>query len=330
MNNTRHKEGYVYVSYGKEKYLGHVIASVYSLRRYDRSRPVAIVCDKGHVELLHQTGLDRLFEVIHEIGPEHCSIVGFKHHTYRFLFFEKNLFLDSDIIWCKNPDRLWESLAPYPFTITGHLKADIFFGAPKGWAILKIILLGKRKKTLKTFGLKYLSRVQSGVMYSRDYDLTKKVSEQASMYLRNIDKTHFQSRLKESGRNMESCEWSLAMAMSKMNLPVYPWMIGQESAQLDFISNYTEYNDDFTQVRCKFYTDAFVYSLRGLKQRWLQSLLTKMAGLSPGKSDYMMVTPYCLHFGWLHEKQPFLDFADKIYEDLKNGKIAHPILKQAP
>lgn len=328
MEGKKQQEGYVYVSYGKEKYLGHVIASVYSLRRYDRYRPVAIVCDKGHVDLLKTTGLDQLFEVIHEIGPEHCSIVGFKHHTHRFLFFEKNLFLDSDIIWCKNPDRLWASLAPYPFTITGHLKADIFFGAPKGLAILKVILFGQRKKTLRTFGLNYLSRVQSGIMYSRDTELTRQVSEQASEYLRNIDQTHFQSRLKESGRNMESCEWSLAMAMSKLQLPVYPWMIGQESAQLDFISNYTEYDEDFKEVRCKFYTDGFVYSLRGLQQPWLQRFLTWIAGWSPGKSDFMMVTPYCLHFGWLHDKKPFLDFADRIYEGLKSGTISKTNLMQ--
>ena len=192
--NTSGNEGYIYVSYGKEKYLSHVIASVYTLRRYDTTRPVAIVCDKGHVEILKKTGLDRMFKVIHEIPPEHCSIVGFKHHLHKFHFFKKNLFLDSDIVWCKNPDRLWESFKPYPFTITGNLKADVFFGAPKGIKILKVILLGQRKKTLKRFNLTYLSRVQSGVIYSRDIDLAEKVCEQAGDYLSKIDQTHFQSR----------------------------------------------------------------------------------------------------------------------------------------
>lgn len=319
-NSTAFQEGYIYASYGKEKYLQHVIASVFTLRRFDKKRPVAIICDQGHIEILKKTGLDKMFQVIHEIGSKHCSIVGIKHYVYKFSFFERNLFLDSDIVWCKNPDRLWESFHPYPFTITGNLNADVFFGAPKDWRILKVILFSERRKTLDKFGLNYLSRVQSGLMYTHDKTITEEVCRQANNYLDQIDQTHFQSRFNESGRNMESCEWSLAMAMSKFNLPTFPWMIGHESPQLDFIHDYTEYDKDFEEVKCKFYTDTFVYSLRGLKIRWLQNFLTKSAGSLLGKSDFMMVTPYCLHFGWLHEKVPFLEFADRIYEDILAGK----------
>jgi len=313
------EEGYIYASYGKEKYLRHVIASVLTLRRYDQKRPVALVCDRGHIDHLKKTGLDKMFKVIHEVGEEHCSIVGFKHFVYKFSFFDRNLFLDSDIVWCKNPDRLWESFRPYPYTITGNLKADVFFGAPKGLGILKVILLGQRKRTLKRFGLTYLSRVQSGLIYVYDKKLSKEVCQQANQYLQQIDQTHFQTRFNESGRKMESCEWSLAMAMSKYNLPTFPWMIGHESPQLDFIDNYTEYDEDFNEVKCKFYTDPFVYSLRGLKVEWLQKFLTRAAGISQGKSDYIMVTPYCLHFGWLHEKEPFLKFADRAYDEIISG-----------
>lgn len=322
-------EGYTFVSYGKEKYLGHVIASIFSLRRYDTKRPVAIVCDAGHVEILRKTGLDKIFSVIHQIDNKHCSIVGFKHHLDKFLFFKRNIFLDSDMIWCKNPDQLWASFKPYSFTITGRKHADVFFGAPKGLGILKVILLNQRQKTLRRFGLNYLSRVQSGVIYASSKKITKKVCRKARKYLSQIDQTHFQSRLKEDGRSMESCEWSLAMAMSKMDLAVYPWMIGENSAQLDFISNYTEYDDLFLTVKCKFYSDSFVYSLRGLQLRWLQTFLTKVAGLVPGKNNFSMVTPYILHFGWLHEKKPFLQFADQIYAEIKSGKRTLPIQNQS-
>jgi len=44
--------------------------------------------------------------------------------------------------------------------------------------------------------------------------------------------------------------------------------------------------------------------------------------LFPGKGDHMKVTPYCLHFGWYHQKKPFLDFSEKIWNDLvKNEEI---------
>ena len=51
-NEKKGKEGYVYVSYGHPKYLKHTLASVVSLRRYDRERPVAIVCTEKHRKIL--------------------------------------------------------------------------------------------------------------------------------------------------------------------------------------------------------------------------------------------------------------------------------------
>jgi hypothetical protein len=36
----------------------------------------------------------------------------------------------------------------------------------------------------------------------------------------------------------------------------------------------------------------------------------------PGRGDYKDVTPYALHFGWLHHKQPFYDFAKRTWTRL--------------
>ena len=56
------KEGYVYVSYGHPKYLKHTIASVSSLRRYDKERPIALVCNDKHRKILEEYSLSRLFD----------------------------------------------------------------------------------------------------------------------------------------------------------------------------------------------------------------------------------------------------------------------------
>jgi len=32
-----------------------------------------------------------------------------------------------------------------------------------------------------------------------------------------------------------------------------------------------------------------------------------------------MVTPYCLHFGWYHEKQPFYEFTEHIWFKLQSN-----------
>jgi hypothetical protein len=314
-------EGYVYNTYGHPKYLKHSVASVVSLRRYDTQRPAVLVCVEKHKKMLEESGLDGLFDMIHILEPERASIVGFKHNIHEYMFFERNMFIDSDIIWCKNPDTLWLSFEPYDFTITGTQISDNFFGGPKNIAVLKDILFHRRKRTLKRFGLTYLSRVQTGMIYAGDYNLTKKICELSGTILSLKGETHFTSRTLEPGRTEESCEWSMAMAMSKLNLSVYPWWQGHNSPQLDYICDYTEHDADFEYVKCKYYCDQIVYNLRGVPLAFLRKLLTKLFTWFPGKGDYLYVTPYCLHFGWYREKQPFYKFADRTWNTLKDRRI---------
>lgn len=317
---TYGSEGYVYPVYGDFKYLKHAIASVTSLRRHDTERPVALVCETKHRELLEKLGLTDLFDVIVPISPDHCSIVGFKHNFYEYILFERTMFLDCDMIWCKNPDPLWVSLSAYPFTITGNLTADSFFGGPKSFAVLRDLLLRRRRRTLKRFGLTYLSRVQSGLIFTQNYDISAKVCRLAAEMLERKDETHFQSRTMEQGRTEESCEWSLAMAMSKLNIPVYPWLMGHESPQLDFIQDLTQFDPDFEYVSCKYYTVPFIYSLRGLPSVLIRKILVRLFSIFPGRGDYIMVTPFILHFGWLHQKQPFYEFTERVWNRLKKEK----------
>ena len=323
-------EGYVYVVYGKEKYLQHAIASLVTLRRHDTERPVALICEQHHKDILEKNGLAHLFDHYVFLHPDHRSIVGFKHNVYKYMVFEKNMYLDSDIVWCKNPDTLWASFAPHPFTITGTLVSDPFFGAPKGFAILKDMFFNHRKRTLKRFGLTYLSRVQSGMIYARDPELTRQVCLSASEMLSRKAETHFRSRTLEEGRNEESCEWSLAMAMSKLNVPVYPWLQGVHSPQLDFIEDLTQFDPEFEYVSCKYYSNLFVYSLRGLRSSKIRNFWVRLLSLYPGNGDYMYVTPYCLHFGWYHQKQPFNKFSDLVWHRLstrsaRQGTATHTI-----
>ena len=315
-NEVISEEGYVYSSYGSENYLKHAVASAITLKRYDKKRGVAIYCSEEHAEILKSNQLSEYFDVIGILKPEHQSIVGFKHNVHLYMPFKKVIILDSDIVWCRNPDPLWQAFSPYSYTITGTLISDNFFGAPKHVGFLMDVLFQRRKKTLRKFGLTYLSRVQSGIIYVSDKNKASEVSSAATEFLIRKDETHFQSRKKEKGRSLESCEWSMAMALSKLDLPVYHWLQGQNCAQLDYVDNYTRHDAEFNDVQCTFYCDKFVYNLRGLKIRWLQRLLHAVVTLVPGKGDHMHVTPFCLHFGWMHQKQPFYDFADKTWESL--------------
>lgn len=83
-------EGYVYNSFGHPRYLKHAVASVHSLRRYDDSRPVALVCQKEHRSYLEERDLTDIFDIIHIMEPHRASIVGFKHNIHDYLFFDES------------------------------------------------------------------------------------------------------------------------------------------------------------------------------------------------------------------------------------------------
>lgn len=314
-------EGYVLHTYGREKYLRHAVASVQTLRRYDTHRPVALYADEAQIELLKRKGLDHLFAVLEVLPSEYRSIVGFKHNLHKFKAFERSLFVDSDIVWCRDPDALWHKLEAYTFTATGLEKADAWFGGPKGLGIITDRLFDRRRRTMRRFGLTYLPRVQAGMIYAADPVVTAEVCNHAQEYLRRRKETHFRSRLDE-GRSEESCEWSMAMAVSSLDLPIFHWFQGQDSPQLDFIDGYVDHDLNFKVVRCRYHTDALIHGLRGFPNHLIRDTLVRYLSKMPGKGDFMWVTPYALHFGWMHHKQPFYDLSDRIWYELTHSQTA--------
>lgn len=319
-------EGYVYCSYGSIEYLKHAVASLATLRRYDRSRQAALFCSQEHQDYLLHHGLRDLFSRVDILPVEKQSTVGFKHNLHEHMIFQRNLYIDSDIVWCKDPATLWRSFSAYPFTITGTQVSDAFFGGAKDYRIVFDVLLRRRKRTLRKFDLRHLSRVQTGMIYAEDYELTQTVCSVAKAMLARRNETHFRSRTHEHGRSEESCEWSLAMAMSKLDLQVYPWLQGSSSPQLDYVSALTLHDADFERVLCRYFCDETVYSFRGLRQAWLRDLLVGFYSQVLGRGDYLETTPFGLHFGWLHEKQPFYDFAERTWKRLTQTKQnGHPV-----
>ena len=312
---TTPREGYVLHSYGPDRYVKHAVSSVHTLRRHDTERPVALFCPEHHRSLLERRGLETLFDVLGDLPPKHQSIVGFKHHLHRFKAFNRSLFVDADMVWCRNPSPLWQQFAAFPFTATGLQNADHFFGGPKGIGVVVDVLLGRRPRTLRRLGLTRLPRVQAGMIYAQDESRTREVGQVAASYLDRADETHFRSRLNE-GRSEETCEWSLALAMSDLDLHVFPWLQGRNSPQLDYIDTLTDHDPDFREVSHRLYTNSFVYSLRGLPNARVRDALLWVAKCLPGMGEYMELTPYVLHFGWLHQKEPFRDFAERTWSRL--------------
>ena len=311
----RPTEGYVLHVYGPEKYAEHAVVSVLTLRRHDAHRPVALYCTAEQKAHLEGYGFDLLFDRIEVLPEQHRSIVGFKHHLEKFKVYDRTLFVDADMVWCKNPDGLWQTLAAHPFTATGLERADFFFGGPKGAGIVSDWLFDRRRKTMRRFGLTHLPRVQAGMIYAADDETTEEVCALARSFLSRRTETHFRSRLAE-GRSEESCEWSLAMAMSRLRLPVLPWLQGLTSPQLDFIEGLVQHDADFEDVLVRYYCDRFVYSLRGIANPKVRDAAIRLTAGLPGRGDYLDVTPYVLHFGWKRHKGPWNAFARRTWDAL--------------
>lgn len=320
------EEGYVLHTYGSEDYVRHAVASVVTLRRHDTQRPVALFCSPSHRTLLEQYGLDTLFTLVEELPEGRRSIVGFKHHLHEFMPFERTLFVDVDMVWCRNPDPLWTQLSVYPFTATGLDRADFYFGGPKGVSVALEIIRDRRRRTLQAFGLTHLPRVQAGMVYVQDRALTQTVCETAAGFLARHAETHFRSRFHE-GRSEESCEWSLAMAMSHLELPIYLWYQGYNSPQLDYVEGMTDYDADFEYVSCHYYCDRFIYDIRGIPNQKVRNFIIGVFSRLLGRRDWLKATPYALHFSWLHAKEPFYAFSDRTWKRLTQPET-HPALSQ--
>ena len=114
------------------------------------------------------------------------------------------------------------------------------------------------------------------------------------------------------------------MAMSRLDLPVIPWHQGVMSPQLDFIEGLTEYDPDFRNVTCRYFSDRFVYSIRGVRSATLRNALINLVTRIPGRGDYQDIVPVALHFGWLHHKKPFFAFSERTWTQ-RNRRV-EPVL----
>jgi len=320
-------EGYILHTYGDERHLRSAVASAHTIRRYDPERPIALYTDENQRDRLLETGLDHIFSPLVVIPEANRSIVGFKHHLYEFHPFSRNLFVDSDMVWCRNPDALWKSLSGYEFTATGQESADFFFGGPKDIRVITAYLSNRRSRTLRRFGVTYLPRVQAGMIYSGDFETCRKVCEEAQILLDRKDETHFQSRLSE-GRSEESCEWSLALAMARMNLPIYPWRQAQHTPQLDYISGFVHHDSDFREVSCRYFNDPRLGRLREFPYPLLRDISIRLYSLIPGRADQMWITPFALHFGWLKYKPIFQAFADRLWTETVSAADRNPAVRK--
>ena len=152
----------------------------------------------------------------------------------KYWFFDQQIYLDSDILWCKHPNVLWKAFEPHNICAIGHPKAGGTFGYCYGKEYISNILLFKRKRTLRKFNLKGIPRISAIAIFSKNRDITASACQQARWFFTQKHLTHFNGGKNIRIDNEESCEWSMAMAWAKFHLSVIKFV----QKDIVYISNY--------------------------------------------------------------------------------------------
>ena len=107
-------EGLITIAYGPEKYIRMARALALSYRRQNPLRPFAIVTDDSN-----RKGLENYFDIVIPLNSTYGPGVVQKLNLDRYSPFDETLFVDSDCIFYKSPERIWRLYAGKDFTVRG-------------------------------------------------------------------------------------------------------------------------------------------------------------------------------------------------------------------
>lgn len=107
-------QGLITIAYGPEKYIRMARALALSYRRQNPLRPFAVVTDDGNAR-----ALEHYFDVVVPLNSTYGLGVVQKLSVDRYSPFDETLFVDSDCIFYKSPERIWQFYAGKDFTVKG-------------------------------------------------------------------------------------------------------------------------------------------------------------------------------------------------------------------
>jgi hypothetical protein len=107
-------EGLITIAYGPEKYIRMARALALSYRRQNQLRPFAVVTDDSNTK-----DLEHYFDVVIPLNLTYGAGVVQKLNLDRYSPFDETLFVDSDCLFYKSPERIWRLYAGKDFTVRG-------------------------------------------------------------------------------------------------------------------------------------------------------------------------------------------------------------------
>ena len=111
---TEALEGLLTIAFGRKQFVRMAKALALSYRRLAPKRPFAVVTDSSNKYLLMD-----YFDKVIVVNPEYGSGVVQKLHADLYSPFNKTLFVDSDCLFYKNPEGVWNIYEGKPFSVRG-------------------------------------------------------------------------------------------------------------------------------------------------------------------------------------------------------------------
>jgi hypothetical protein len=213
-------EGLLTLSYGGPKYIRMAQALSLSYRRHNSDRPFAIITDQASAHTLRA-----YFDDVIIVKPEYGPSTTQKLYVDLYSPFARTLFVDSDCLFYKHPDELWNLYAHGPFSIRGwrYLTGDTDYErrAPYRW-------VQDTSQFLKQNGISRFAHFNGGVFYFDRSETAKRVFV--------IGRSLYESREEFGFVPFKSApisdEPAMAVAMEKCGIDMDPWdcIHGMETA----------------------------------------------------------------------------------------------------
>ncbi len=210
-------EGFITIAYGAKEYIRMARALALSYRRFSPSRPFAVVTDEGNIK-----NLSPYFDIVIPLKSEYGNGVVQKLHMDLYSPFENTVFIDSDCLFYKDPELVWQSYNQNDFTMRGwrYLTGHTEYEQKDPYLFLDDIAATLRKRNLTRF-----PHFNSGVMGFRKNSPVFELS-------RGIYKDAADLGFKEFKNAPLADEPVFALAMEEAGVELYPWdnVNGQETA----------------------------------------------------------------------------------------------------
>jgi hypothetical protein len=173
-------EGFITIAFGQKKYIDMAKALILSYKLQGGRWPFAIVTNDANY-----ADLSKLFDVVIRMNPDFGPGVVQKLHLDAYSPFDRTLFVDSDCLFYKSPDLVWNSYAIEQFTVRGWRyltgATEYEMKHPYEWVNDMRVFLGKTE-------IERFAHFNSGLLFFDSSDAAKDIFKSArEIYIQRAD-----------------------------------------------------------------------------------------------------------------------------------------------